>query len=132
MAGLRLRSPRAVHARMVETVIVRIHPIVPAAIVSVLLWTLIIAGVAVLVDHYGDKKMEYIGAHERMAYTVEHRDNCILVTGPVPLSAMGALAQMVPEGSVLDNELGRTLGATFALGLPEDLIKLRRAHSKPN
>lgn len=76
--------------------------------------------------------MEYIGAHERMAFTVEYRDNCILVTGPVPLSAMGALAQMVPEGSVIDNELGRSLGATFALGLPEDLINLRRKNLKLN
>lgn len=109
----------------------RFHPIVPALAVSILMWALIIAGVAALLDH-GDKNMEYIGAHERMAYAVEHRDNCILVTGPVPISAMGALAQMVPEGSVLDNELGRSLGATFALGLPEDLTKLRRAHLKLN
>lgn len=70
--------------------------------------------------------MDFIGTNERQAYTIEHRGNCVLVTGPVPVSAIGALSQMVPDGSVLDNELGKALGATFALGLPEDLMKLRR------
>lgn len=76
--------------------------------------------------------MDYIGAHERMAYTVEHRGDCVLITGPVPVSAIGALAKLVPDGAVIDHELGKALGATFAIGRPQDLRQLRVAARRPS
>ena len=56
----------------------------------------------------------------------------MLVTGPVPISAIGALSKLVPSGAVLDHELGKSLGATFALGLHDDLMKLRIAQRNIN
>lgn len=68
-----------------------------------------------------------IGAHERTAYTVEHRGDCVLITGAVPPSAFTVLAKLAPEGSVLDPDVARIWGATFAFGLPDDLQELREA-----
>lgn len=133
MAGLCRRRPPACAPHVVEAVIIRFHPLLPALIVSILMWAAIIVGVQALIGYFkGTKEMEFIGSHERLAYTVEHRDNCVLVTGPVPVRAVGALSKLVPDGSVLDHELGKALGATFALGLPDDLMKLRIAHRKIN
>ena len=68
-----------------------------------------------------------IGAHERTAYTVEHRGDCVLITGDVPLSAFTVLAKLAPDGSVLDPDVARIWGVTFAFGLPDDLQELRKA-----
>lgn len=68
-----------------------------------------------------------IGGHERVAYTVEHRGGCVLITGAVPLGAMAVLCQLVPENAVMDADAATTLGVTFALGMPEDLQALRAA-----
>lgn len=68
-----------------------------------------------------------IDALERTAYTVEHRGDCVLITGAVPLSAFTVLAKLAPEGSVLDPDVARIWGATFAFGLPDDLQELREA-----
>ena len=68
-----------------------------------------------------------IGAHERAAYTIEHRGDCVLITGAVPVTALGALIKLVPEGSVLSPDAARAWGATFAFGPEEDLQELREA-----
>ena len=68
-----------------------------------------------------------IGAHERAAYTIEHRGDCVLITGAVPVTALGALIKLVPEGSVLSPDAARAWGATFAFGPEEDLQELLEA-----
>lgn len=68
-----------------------------------------------------------IGSHYRIVYTIEHRGDCVLITGSVPASAFAVLAQLVPEGSVLDPDVARMWGATFAFGLRDDLQELREA-----
>lgn len=68
-----------------------------------------------------------IGSHERTAYTVEHRGDCVLITGAIPALALPVLAKLVPEGSVMDPDVARIWGATLAFGLPEDLQELREA-----
>ena len=69
--------------------------------------------------------MEMIGGHERVAYTVEHRGNCVLITGAVPATALSALAKLVPEDSVMDSDAARLLGVTFAFGPGEELDTLK-------
>ena len=68
-----------------------------------------------------------IGGHERVAYTVEHRGNCVLITGAVPMAAFGTLAQLAPEGSVMDQNCARVWGANFAFGPEGELAELRAA-----
>jgi len=67
----------------------------------------------------------YIGTNERVAYTVEHRHNCVLITGPVPASAFTVLARLAPQNAVMDPDLARMAGANFAIGLPKDLAAWR-------
>jgi hypothetical protein len=67
----------------------------------------------------------YIGTGERIAYTVEHRHGCVLITGPVPANAITALASLVPAKSVMDPDVARMFGATFAMGMASDLTALR-------
>ena len=38
-----------------------------------------------------------IGGHERIAYTVEHRGNCVLITGAVPARALVTLTKLVSD-----------------------------------
>ena len=68
-----------------------------------------------------------IGGHERVAYTVEHRGGCVLITGAVPMDKIGALAKLAPDDSVMDADAATVLGVTFAIGLPDDLRALRAA-----
>jgi hypothetical protein len=70
---------------------------------------------------------QIIGGHERTAYTVEHRGNCVLITGAVPMSAFGTLANLAPPGSVMDPDAARVLGVTFAMGPQDELAELRAA-----
>lgn len=49
-------------------------------------------------------------------YTVEHRGNCILVSGSVPISAFGKLTELAPPDSVTSPHLARIAGVTFAFG----------------
>ncbi len=70
---------------------------------------------------------QFIGAHERLAYTVEHRGNCVLIDGPVPVAALGALAALVP-GCVLDADAAKVLGVTHVLGTPGDIEILRNSN----
>jgi len=69
----------------------------------------------------------FIGGHERIAYTIEHRGSCVLITGAVPLGAMGALCQLAPKNAVMDADAATVLGVTFAIGLADDLRALRAA-----
>jgi hypothetical protein len=66
-----------------------------------------------------------IGAHERTAYTVEHRGNCVLIDGHVPASAFITLAKLAPRDAVLDTDAARMLGVTFAFGPKAELDKLK-------
>lgn len=75
------------------------------------------------------KTQAIIGAHERVAYTVEHRGNCVLIDGPVPASAFPILSKLVPEDSVMDTDAARVLGVTFAFGPEGELTALREAHA---
>jgi hypothetical protein len=59
------------------------------------------------------------------AYTVEHRGNCILITGPVRASAFIAFTKLAPEGSVACADTARVLGVTFAIGPKDELDQLR-------
>jgi hypothetical protein len=68
-----------------------------------------------------------IGAHERTAYTVEHRGNCVLINGPVPMSKFGTLALLAPKNSVMDPDVAHMLGVTFAMGPEDELQELRKA-----
>lgn len=68
-----------------------------------------------------------IGAHERTAYTIEHRGDCVLITGAVPVTALSALIKLVPKNSVMSPDVARIWGATFAFGPEEDLQELREA-----
>jgi hypothetical protein len=68
-----------------------------------------------------------IGDHERAAYIIEHHANCVFITGTVPAAAFPVLSKLAPEGSVMDPDVARICGVTFALGLPEDLAELRKA-----
>lgn len=72
-------------------------------------------------------QMKVTGDTQRVVYTVEHRGNCILITGEVPASAFQALTHLAPKKSVLDADVARMYGANFAFGLPDDLSALRRA-----
>lgn len=60
-------------------------------------------------------------------YTVEHRGGCILIFGAVPADALGPLARLVPKNAVIDPNVARMAGANFAIGLRDDLEKLRAA-----
>lgn len=67
-----------------------------------------------------------IGGTERVAYTVEHRDGCILVSGNVPLSDFSVLVKLAPKDSVVDPDLARMFGANLAFGLPDDIAPLKQ------
>lgn len=67
-----------------------------------------------------------IGGHERIAYTVEHRGNCVLITGAVPARAMVTLTKLVSGDAVMSQDVARMYGATFAFGPKEELQELRK------
>jgi len=68
-----------------------------------------------------------VGGHERVAYTVEHRGNCVLIHGDVPASAFAVLSQLASPEAVMDPDVARMYGVTFAMGMPDDLEALRSA-----
>lgn len=67
----------------------------------------------------------FIGGTERVAYTIEHRGECILITGGVPMAKFEAITKLAPEGSVMDTDAARVLGVTFAIGPAHELSELR-------
>ena len=71
------------------------------------------------------ERLNMIGGHERVAYTVEHRGRCVLITGAVPETAIVELARLAPEDSVMDADAARLLGVTFAFGPAEELDALK-------
>lgn len=58
-------------------------------------------------------------------YTVTERGGCRIVSGELPMSAMPMLLHGFPEGAVMDADLARMLDAVLAIGMPEDLSKLK-------
>lgn len=74
--------------------------------------------------------MTMIGGHERVAYTIEHRGDCILITGDVPAEAFRVIACLADEKSILCTATAKALGVSFAIGLPTDLNRLRSASAK--
>ena len=62
-----------------------------------------------------------------MKYTIEHRDFCVLISGPVPAGDFEHLVSLAPKGAVLSADVARMGGVTFALGLRADLEALREA-----
>lgn len=71
--------------------------------------------------------MTLIGSNERVAYTIEHKGKCILVTGDVPITAIGTIIKLAPRNSVMDPDLARQYGATIAFGPEKELLALRVA-----
>jgi hypothetical protein len=67
-----------------------------------------------------------VGGNERVAYTIEHRGDCILIDGEVPMSAFGTLVMLAPNDSVMDPDAARMLGVTFAFG-PADQMEALKA-----
>lgn len=70
-----------------------------------------------------------VGGNERVAYTIEHRGECILIDGEVPMSAFGTLVMLAPKDSVMDPDAARMLGVTFAFGPADQLETLRAARA---
>ena len=70
------------------------------------------------------------GGHERIAYTIEHRGQCILITGEVPMSAFGTLTMLAPKNAVMDPDAARMLGVTFAMGPADELASLKAARAE--
>jgi len=61
-----------------------------------------------------------MGSSDKTSYTVEHRGNCVLVYGAVPVSAFSALTKMVPRKAVMATHLAQIAGCNLAMGLPDD------------
>jgi hypothetical protein len=55
-----------------------------------------------------------------VGYRIEHHGNCILIFGGVPMSKFGALTKLVPKNSIMDTQLARIAGASFAMGPKEE------------
>jgi hypothetical protein len=70
------------------------------------------------------------GGHERVAYTIEHRGRCILITGEVPMLAFGTLTMLAPKDAVMDPDAARMLGVTFAMGPTEELAALKASRAE--
>jgi hypothetical protein len=63
-------------------------------------------------------------------YTIEKRDNCILLFGEIPMHTLTTLMSKQPKGSIIDHTLGRIAGAQFAFGRASDTLKLREKLSE--
>lgn len=50
----------------------------------------------------------------------------ILAFGPLPADTFGKAAKLAGKAAVMDTDLARMAGATFAFGMPEDLAGLRQ------
>jgi hypothetical protein len=70
-------------------------------------------------------KTTLIGGAGYAEYRVLHRDNCILIFGDVPLSAMTVLTKLAPRNAVVDPIVASMAGANFAFGLRADLDLLK-------
>ena len=63
----------------------------------------------------------------QIKYTVEHRGNCLLIGGVVPLRDLPKLLKLVDDDAVVCPDTARTLGVNFAFGFRSDLDALRAA-----
>ncbi|WP_199028818.1 hypothetical protein [Ralstonia sp. ASV6] len=57
--------------------------------------------------------------------TVSEQCGCRIITGQLPISAMDLLSRGFSKKAVLDHDLARMLGASFVVGEPEALARLR-------
>lgn len=64
-----------------------------------------------------------------ICYTVEHRGNCVLVFGAIPITAFSALVKLAPKKAIMDTQLSRVAGCSLAMGLIEDTKALRASMS---
>ena len=60
------------------------------------------------------------GSDASPRYTVEHRGNCVLIFGAVPIAELATIAKAAPKAAVMHPRLARMLGCSFAMGLPTD------------
>lgn len=58
------------------------------------------------------------------SYTIQHRDNCVLIFGSVPASSLTAITGLAPDGALMAMDLARMVGANFAFGLKADVDAL--------
>ncbi|MCL4682372.1 MAG: hypothetical protein KJZ92_14020 [Rhodocyclaceae bacterium] len=65
-------------------------------------------------------------------YQVESLCGCRIVRGSVPLLEFAAIAKQMPKDARLDVQLAQRIGATFVIGTPGDLAKLRALGLPPS
>ena len=58
---------------------------------------------------------------------ISRKDGCILASGPLSPEMLEALTKEAPEGAIIDPDVARLAGVGWAVGLPEDLAKMREA-----
>jgi len=58
-------------------------------------------------------------------YRIQKIENCRIVTGRVPLSDMEMLIQGFSDRAVMATDIASRIGATFVIGEPEDIERLR-------
>ncbi|WAK04334.1 hypothetical protein [Methylobacter sp. YRD-M1] len=58
-------------------------------------------------------------------YRIQKIENCRIVTGHVPLSDMEMLIQGFSDQAVMATDIASRIGATFVIGEPEDIERLR-------
>lgn len=55
----------------------------------------------------------------------EPKGTIVLHYGPMGISTMGDIQKLMPKGAVIDNNIARMAGASFAFGMPATLDALR-------
>lgn len=61
-----------------------------------------------------------------IGYRVEHRNNCILVFGSVPIRAFVKINKLAPKNSIISPRLAELAECNLAMGLPKDIDKLSK------
>lgn len=64
-------------------------------------------------------------------YEIQHRDNCLLVFGQVPLRDTARMLAEAGEDDTLDLHLASLIGAALVVGHPDDLATLRQRDDLP-
>jgi len=67
------------------------------------------------------------GDKDHDGYTVKTQCNCRLIFGSVPMGDLAMLTRDFSKHAILDIDLADRVGATFVLGEPADLQRLRQA-----
>lgn len=68
---------------------------------------------------------------KEISYQVQHRDNCRLIFGHVPLNDVVALLNAAADHEMMDTHLASLTGAALVIGDPEALKRLRQADDLP-